>query len=148
MSDEERQSEGFKVSDRRSFTEDGELRQDRAQEPRPEPPPAKKTETPPNRTAPGPGQPKGGGRPQSGMDFSSFLLSLATTALVHLGEVADPAGGRGRTNIEAAKQMVEILAMLQEKSEGNRNPEEDRLLDDILYELRMKILTKTKAIQL
>ncbi len=147
MSDEERQSEGFKVSDRRSFTEDGELRRDRA----PEPAPAKKPEPQPARTAAGAAQPKTGGdagQSRQGMDFSSFLLSLATTALVHLGEVSDPAGGRGRTNLDAAKQMVEILSMLQEKTEGNRNPEENRLLDDILYELRMKILTKTKAIQL
>ncbi len=147
MSDEERPSEGFKVSDRRSFTEDGELRQDRTSEPAP----PRKPEPSPNRAEAGPDRPKAGGKSgqsRTGMDFSSFLLSLATTALVHLGEVSDPAGGRGHTNLDAAKQMVEILSMLQEKTEGNRNPEENRLLDDILYELRMKILTKTKAIQL
>lgn len=162
MSDEQgREKEGFKVTDRRSFTAEGDLRKDKAETEsegpaRPQSPPAgpRRVEGPAG-AAGGPQQAAGRGEPARGgpgsavaMDFSSFLLSLATTAMVHLGEIGDPAGGRGKVNLDAAKQMVEILAMLQQKTEGNRTAEENRLLDDILYEIRMKILAKTKAIQL
>ena len=82
------------------------------------------------------------------MDFGSFLLSLATTTLVHLGDVPDPSGAKPEPNLPAAKQMVDILAMLQQKSEGNRTDDETRLLDDILYELRMRILAKSQTISL
>ena len=82
------------------------------------------------------------------IDFSSFVLSLATTAMVHLGEVPDPAAGKPQENIAAARQMVDLLSMLKEKTEGNRTAEENRLMDEILYELRMKVLTKSKVIEL
>ena len=82
------------------------------------------------------------------MDFSSFLLSLATTAMMHLGEIPDPVAGGSNQNLEAAKQMVDILSILQKKSEGNRTADESRLLEELLYELRMKYLAKTKMIDL
>lgn len=149
MSEEEKEKEGtFKVTDRRMFTEDGEVREKTAASP-PEDRPQQST-PPKTASREAPRRPPAGesGRKPPPIDFSSFLLSLATTAMVHLGEMVDPDGGRSPENIDAAKQMVDILAMLQKKTEGNRTSDETRLLDDILYELRMKILAKTQAIKL
>ena len=82
------------------------------------------------------------------VDFAGFLLSLATSAMAHLGEVPDPATGSTTENLAAAKQMIHILSILQEKTKGNLEPDEDRLLDHLLYELRMKYLSKTKSVVL
>ena len=75
----------------------------------------------------------------SGITFTGFVLSLATTAAVHFGDIADPhTGQRADPNLEAAQQMIDIIAMLQEKTRGNLIEPEERLVDDLLYELRMR----------
>jgi Domain of unknown function (DUF1844) len=77
----------------------------------------------------------------SGISFAGFVLSLATTAAVHFGDIPDPnTGDRVEPNILAAGQMIEILAMLQEKTKGNLLPPEVQLIDDLLYELRMRFV--------
>jgi hypothetical protein len=77
----------------------------------------------------------------SGIDFASFVLSLATTAAVHFGDIPDPATGQPlEANILAAGQMIEIIAMLQEKTAGNLSDIEAKLVDDLLYELRMRFV--------
>lgn len=74
-----------------------------------------------------------------GLTFSGFLLTLATTAAVHFGDIADPNTGQpGESNLPAAAQMIEIIAMLQERTKGNLIEPEGRLLDDLLYELRLR----------
>lgn len=71
--------------------------------------------------------------------FTGFILSLATTAAVHFGDLPDPdTGSRAEPNLPAAAQMIEIIAMLQDKTKGNLIEPEERLLDDLLYELRMR----------
>lgn len=77
------------------------------------------------------------------IDFSAFVLSLATTAMSHLGEVPDPATGKNETNLDGAKQIIDILCMLKEKTIGNLSPEESRMIEQFLYELRMKYLSKS-----
>jgi len=73
------------------------------------------------------------------IDFAGFVLSLATTAAVHFGDIADPHTGQTQpANIPAAAQMIEILTMLQEKTKGNLQPPEAQLIEDLLYELRMR----------
>lgn len=73
--------------------------------------------------------------------FTGFVLSLATTAAVHFGDIADPnTGERVEPNLLAAKQMIEIIAMLQERTKGNLIEPEERLVDDLLYELRMRFV--------
>lgn len=143
---------GFRVSDRRHFTVEGDLRdsgeseEGRAQQAAPKEPPvgdSPRTET----------QEARGTRPESGaqrepVDFASFILSLATTAMVHLGEIPDPANGQRSGDVEAARQMIEIITMLRDKTQGNLGPEESRLLESLLYELRMKFLAKAKAVKL
>jgi len=77
--------------------------------------------------------------PESGIDFPGFILSLATTAAVHFGDIPDPATGQPmEPNILAAAQMIEIIAMLKEKTAGNLSQPEAKLLEDLLYELRMR----------
>ena len=71
-------------------------------------------------------------------DFASFLLSLGSSALVHLGELEHPEHPGLHKNLPLAKQSLDILAMLQDKTRGNLTAEEDQLLEQLLYELRMK----------
>lgn len=75
--------------------------------------------------------------------FSTFVLSLSSSAMVHLGEVPAPETGRIEENVQLAKHTIDILCMLKCKTEGNLDSEEKRLLDDILYELRMKFVAKS-----
>lgn len=75
----------------------------------------------------------------SDLTFSGFVISLATTAALHFGDITDPSTGRpGDVDLDAAARIIEILGMLQQKTKGNLMPEEDRLLDDLLYELRLR----------
>ena len=77
----------------------------------------------------------------SDLTFSGFVLSLATTAALHFGDLADPeTGRRPEPDIESAKRIIELLEMLQAKTKGNLIPEEEKLLDDLLYELRMRFV--------
>ena len=72
------------------------------------------------------------------MDFSGFILSLNASALIHLGEIPDPHSKKREVNIPAAKHTITILEILAEKTEGNLTEEEKQLLDDMIYNVRMK----------
>jgi len=77
----------------------------------------------------------------SDLTFSGFVLSLASTAAVHFGDLPDPSTGRkGETDLSAAARIIEVLGMLQQKTKGNLINEEERLLDDLLYELRLRFV--------
>ncbi len=79
------------------------------------------------------------------ISFNAFVLSLATTAAVHFGDVPDPSSGKpGETNLEAASQMIDILALLEQKTRGNLTAEERRLLEQVLYELRLRFVEGTQ----
>jgi hypothetical protein len=75
---------------------------------------------------------------QPAITFTAFVMSLATTAAVHFGDIADPVSGNSQTNLTAAGQMIDILAMLQDKTKGNLNAEESELVNSLLYELRLR----------
>jgi len=78
---------------------------------------------------------------QSGISFAGFVLSLATTAAVHFGDIEDPSTGeRHPTDLQAAHQMIELIALLQDKTKGNLTPDEAKLVDDLLYELRLRFV--------
>jgi hypothetical protein len=70
--------------------------------------------------------------------FSTFVLSLSTSVLVCLGELPDPLKNEKTTNLPLAKQTIGIIEMLKEKTKGNLNEEEDRLIEGVLYDLHMK----------
>ena len=75
------------------------------------------------------------------ISFAGFVLSLATTAAVHFGDIADPnTGDRQQPDLQAAHQMIDLIALLQEKTKGNLTSEEVKLVDDLLYELRMRFV--------
>ena len=80
------------------------------------------------------------------ISFAAFVLSLAHTAAVHFGDVPDPASGqRAPVNVDAAKQMIDILSLLELKTRGNLTTEERQLLEQLLYELRMRYVEATKS---
>ena len=74
--------------------------------------------------------------------FSTFVLSLASSALVQLGEVPEPSTGKKEEDLVLAKHSIDILAMLQEKTANCLDEEETRLLEGLLYELRLKFVMK------
>jgi hypothetical protein len=76
--------------------------------------------------------------------FSTFILSLSTSALVHLGELPDPITNSKEVNLQLAKQTISIIEMLKEKTKGNLTGEESSLLDDVLYDVRLKYLNQAK----
>lgn len=76
--------------------------------------------------------------------FSTFILSLSSSALVQLGEVPEPETGQIMKNLPMAKHTIDILVMLQEKTTKCLNEEERTLLDGVLYELRMKYVVNSK----
>ena len=77
----------------------------------------------------------------SSISFPAFVLSLAHTAAVHFGDVPDPVNGaRTEANLAAAQQMIDILALLEEKTRGNLTAEERQLVEQILYELRLRFV--------
>lgn len=78
------------------------------------------------------------------INFETFVLSLGTATLVSLGEIDNPVTKAREENIEAAKQNIDILEMLVEKTKGNLSEREDKLLSGILYETRMKFVAKSK----
>ena len=77
--------------------------------------------------------------------FSTFILSLASTALVQLGEVPNPETGHIEQNLALGKHTIDVLDMLRSKTRTCLDNEEQRLLDGILYELRMKYVLKTPS---
>lgn len=77
--------------------------------------------------------------------FSTFVLSLASSALSQLGEVPNPETGELEENIEMARHTIDVLTMLREKTAACLDEEERRLLEGLLYEVRMKYVLKTGA---
>ncbi|MGA1842030.1 MAG: DUF1844 domain-containing protein [bacterium] len=78
------------------------------------------------------------------VDFPSFIMSLSTSVFIHLGEIPDPTTNQKNINLPLAKQTIDLIAMLKEKTEGNRTEDEDRLMDELLYNLRMKFLALSR----
>ncbi|HXV77507.1 MAG TPA: DUF1844 domain-containing protein [Candidatus Polarisedimenticolaceae bacterium] len=149
MGDREREDErggptedsGVKVTDRRLFTSDGSLRQEIDEEDEGEQ-----------------GRPAGRGEPPVGgatgferrsldepaaVDFTMLINAMAQPALIFLGEVAHPGSGREEIDLEQARLQIDLLDVLRIKCRGNLSPEEDALLDRVLYELRMRYLARS-----
>lgn len=83
------------------------------------------------------GEATGPTAPLPEVSFSTFVLSLNASALVHLGILEDPATGQKRKNLAVGKQTIDILALLEEKTRGNLTEDEEGLLKNLLYDLRM-----------
>jgi hypothetical protein len=80
--------------------------------------------------------------PQEGplpeIDFTSFIFSLSTSVLIQLGEIQDPFTKKLVKNLSLAKQTIDLIGMLKEKTKGNLTPEEEKIIEYILYDLRMR----------
>lgn len=79
------------------------------------------------------------------IDFTTFVLSLASSAFVHLGDAPHPESGKVEPNLLLAKQTVDILGMLQEKTQGNLTPEEERFLRSLLSDLRLRYVARSSG---
>lgn len=133
MSEEEEKSgRGFKVDDRRRFSSSGEPRSDA---------PAEEPEAPSSPRAE-PGQAASGADAMPEMTFSAFMLGLSTQAFILLGEVVEE--NAPPADLPAAKQLIDILGMLQTKTKGNLDEAESTLLEHILYDLRMKYVQRAR----
>ncbi len=91
---------------------------------------------------PGPASPEGsaaGGEPPR-INFTTFIFSLSSSALIQLGEIPDPFTQKTEKNLTAAHQTIDILGLLEQKTMGNLDVEEGQTLEAILYDLRMRFL--------
>ncbi len=78
------------------------------------------------------------------IDFATFVVSLSHSALVHLGDAPDPGGVKSPPNLELARQTIDLLALLEEKTRGNLTGDEERLLGAALYDLRLRFVEVQK----
>ncbi len=79
------------------------------------------------------------------IDFATFVLSLSHSALMHLGEAPHPETNKVEQNLPLAKQDIDILGMLDEKTKGNLTGDEERLLAQVLFDLRMRYVERSKG---
>jgi len=157
---DEKEDSGFKVVDRRPFASDGSVRSEPAAAPAVPPQPPE----PPAPAASGPATPAGPASPESarqeveesaalesredfGLEggaesgeysgFETLVSYLGTTAMFQMGLVAGPGGQRIPSDLINARNTIDMIEVLQRKTRGNLTPDESRLLEDVLYELRM-----------
>ena len=172
MAHEEEKPKAFKVDDRRRFSSEGELkpefREGEEAKPAHEAKPAAATaarEVPPaagehhqhhehhpEQHAGGPPHGHQGEHHQHAgkaaeITFGTFLVSLSTQALMHLGDIPDPQSGRPEQDLVGAQQLIDIIGMLEQKTRGNLDRDEAQLIEAILYELRMKYVERARPIR-
>jgi hypothetical protein len=130
----EESERGFRVTDRRRFSDSGEARVD-ADEQAGGPPPAPEARRETGRST-----------EDEAVTFASFVLGLSTQVLLHLGDVVDPAAsGAGARDLPAAKHLIDLLGILHTKTRNNLEPNEEKLLDSILYDLRMRYVELSRS---
>jgi hypothetical protein len=140
MAEEKEGDRGFKVEDRRRFSpETGEAREQSGEERREDPSPRSGETT----AAKEQGSSHSSG-PLPEITFSSFILGLSTQALMYLGEIPSPQDKQPHQDLPAAQQMIDVLGVLRKKTVGNLDKNEEQLLDNILFDLRMKYVELIK----
>jgi hypothetical protein len=131
------EDETFKVTDRRRRDETDE---------------SPIAPAPPDSAAPAPGAAAAASAsqgpapaPQGGPDLQGLFVMLASSALVNLGEAADPETGERVLDLEQAKDAIDLLSLLRTKTEGNRTDQESHLLEEMLYDLQMRFVRAAKG---
>jgi len=81
----------------------------------------------------------------SQVDFPTFIMSLSSSAFYHLGDMPDPTTGKKELNLPAVQQTIDMLNMLKEKTKGNLKEDESKLLEQLIYELQVKYVAKSKT---
>ncbi|MDY7037876.1 MAG: DUF1844 domain-containing protein [Thermodesulfobacteriota bacterium] len=126
------EGEGFVIKDKRSFDEQGELKEEKKEEVKEEVKKEVKKEEPEKEDTER--------APLPEVNFNSLIFSLSSSALLHLGEIADPQSGEKRKDLAIAKHSIDTVAMLKEKTQGNLNEEEAKFLDSILTDLKWRFV--------
>jgi hypothetical protein len=134
---EENSSRGFKVEDRRRFSSSGDPR---GEDTVPERAPA----TPEQSVGVGPTTAPPREDELAEISFSTFVIGLSTQALVHLGEMPDPSSQQMVRDLGGAKQLIDVLGIIETKTRGNLDEAESRLLSNILYDLRMRYVERSR----
>jgi len=139
---EENKEKGFVFVDKRKTSESENPEQKAGTEPAP----AEATEAAEKQTSPEPpaGAKEEARQPLPELDFNSLILSLSSSAKMHLGLLANPMTEQTEKNLPLAKQTIDIIAMLQKKTTGNLSDEESKFLEAILYDLRMNFVEISK----
>ncbi len=123
------EGKGFVIKDKRAFDEKGELKEEKKEaEAKVKEEKEKKVET----------QEETERAPLPEVNFNSLIFSLSSSALLHLGEIADPQSGQKKKDIALAKHTIDTIAMLKAKTKGNLNGEEEKFLESILTDLRWR----------
>jgi len=138
MATEEKESgRGFRVEDRRRFVSTSDESQASDAPNRPEEEPSvqePQMSSPPSSGATG----TTASQPQPDISFSSFILGLSTQALIYMGEIPSSPGQPEQMDLPAAQQMIDVLAMLKQKTAGNLDAGEEAMLGNALFDLRMR----------
>lgn len=121
---EEKKGEGFVIKDRR-FSEEPEVKEE----------PAVPKSSPESEDI---NKPAGEPLDYPPVNFTNFVISLSTSAIFHFGDFPEYEGGKAEKNLPAAKQTIDILDMLHEKTKGNLDQNEASLVEGVLYELKMR----------
>lgn len=152
---EEEKDKGFVVRDRRRFGVDGataaEAEAEAASAADESAPPAGAARAAEEAVRGGPKGPNPEVEPQAApsgprpIDFTTFVFSLGSSALMHLGDAPHPETGKIHRDLALAKETIDLLAMLREKTRGNLTPEEDHFLGALLYDLRVRFVEAAKV---
>lgn len=126
QSEDEKKHPGFTVSDRRSSAESTTDERDASAESGARASASQDQALPP-------------------IDFHTFILSLGSSALLHLGELDGPDGEPSEPDLPLAKHTIDVIAMLQAKTQGNLTTPEANLVESLLYDLRLRYVEKTKG---
>lgn len=132
--EEEKKGPGFVIKDKRFTDESGEAKQ-----------PEEKMvfEEPKLATKESPEAEKTDDMQYPPVNFTNFVLSLSTSVLFHFGDFPDHEGGVPQKNLPAAKQTIDILNMIHEKTKGNLDDNERNLIQGVLYELKLRYVKET-----
>ena len=133
------EGKGFVIRDKRQFTIEGESKPE-ADSPKDTTTAeaAYKAETAKDKSQ------TNNGMPLPEINFASFVLSISSSVLLHFGDVPDPISGKKERNLPMAKQTIDILGILKEKTNGNLTKDEEQLLDNLLHDLRLKYVQECK----
>lgn len=147
--DEDREGQrGFTVKDRRRFSETGETRPDAPAEAQPAGAATPSDAAPREEASAAPPPPRpepAAAGAREAVTFSTFILGLSTQALLHLGEIPNPVTKVVERNLDAARQVIDILGILQNKTRNNLDSSEQSLLESVLYDLRMRFVELRRA---
>ena len=128
----DQEEKGFVIKDRRSFDDKGDPKQE------------VESEKVKEKVEEGQAQKNAGPPPLPEVNFTSLVFSLSSSALMHIGEIADPQTGEKKKDLPLAKHAIDTLSMLKEKTEGNLSDEEQKFMESVLMDLKWRYVKAVK----